>query len=199
MKYIFKLIANMPSYFSAILIGGVTFLFIGSGCDHTTTSHPNADALAAKQPDRISLSAKEKDELAKIYSLAISDCLKLLKTEYKLTFDTLFFGQRVFGESDDFPDIVLPGVIDHTNIRLISQEQGEKKQREFKESFYVNLIGHVNAKDAEFIFVFFSNGFAHQFDCFMNYKYSAEKKAMVIESSRFENYQYKKSTGKLST
>ena len=125
-------------------------------------------------------------ELVKIYSQAISDYIRLVKKEYKLTFDTLFFGRHVVGQRDDFPNIKLPASIENTNIQVISPEQGKKKQKESKSSFYVNMIGWVNSDKAEFILVTFSNGMAHQFDCFLNYRYNFKKKSFDLENSRFE-------------
>lgn len=133
----------------------------------------------------------QKVDLTKIYSQAIGDYIRFVKMEHNLTFDTLFFGKREFGQADDFPDIELPNRIENTNIKLISPELGKKIQLERKSSFYINLIGWVNSDNAEFIFVTFSNGFVHQFDCFINYNYNTTKQAFEVDSSRFENFQYK--------
>lgn len=194
MKRIPELIKNTYALSAAIIILVLTCSFILPGCADTATTHSNkaeADASTIKQPDSTNHIQQQK-ELEKIYSLAIGDCIRLVKKEYKLSFDTLFFGKRKFGQPDDFPDITLPAVIEHTNIRLISPEDGEKKQKESMASFYINLMGRVYDDDATFMFVFFSKGFAHQFDCFIQYRHSAGNNTWKMETSRFENYQYPK-------
>lgn len=131
-------------------------------------------------------------ELTKIYSLAIADYIRAVNKEYKIKFDTLFFGKHVYGQPDDFPDIVLPDIIEHTPIRLITPEVGSVKQKERKSLVYINLIGFVDPEKAEFIFVNFSHFGEHQYDCFINYRFNARLKAFGLEGVRFENFGYKK-------
>lgn len=130
--------------------------------------------------------------ITKIYSLAIADYIHLVKKEYKITFDTLFFGKHVYGQPDDFPDIKLPEVVEKTNIRLISPDEGKKIQKQNNSATYVNMVGWVDNKKAEFIFVTFSNGVTHQFDCFINYLCNELSNDYTLHDSRFENYAYKK-------
>ncbi len=132
------------------------------------------------------------DELTNIYSLAIADYIKAVHKEYNIQFDTLFFGKHVYGQPDDFPDITLPDIIAHTQIRLITPEVGSIKQKERKSLVYINLIGFVDPEKAEFIFVNFSHFGVHQYDCFINYRFNARLKAFGLEGVRFENYGYKK-------
>jgi hypothetical protein len=133
----------------------------------------------------------QKADLAKIYSFAIADFIKAVNKEHKTSFDTLFFGKHVYGKPDDFPDIELPKTIEDTQIRLISPEEGLKKQKARTSVVYVNMAGWVEQEKAEFILVVFSNGCEHQYDCFLNYKYSAKQKEFVLEQVRFEYYLYK--------
>lgn len=173
----------------------VIFSFLLLGCSGNTThstysANTSLDsAITTTNQTSDTTSEAKLRVLQKIYSQAIGDYIQLVNKEYRLSFDTLFFGKRVFEQPDDFPDIELPSVIEHTNIRLISPDQGMAKQREDKSSFYINLIAWVNADKAEFIFVTFSNGMAHQFDCVINYKVSTNK--YDIERSRFKNYLFK--------
>jgi len=134
----------------------------------------------------------QKVELTNIYTQAIGDYLRLVKGEYQLNFDTLLFGKHAYGQPDDFPDIELPSMIAGTNIRLVPQTEGEKIQKENKSSVFINLMGWADTTEAEFIFVTFSNGFAHQFDCFINYQYNPARKGYELLDSRFENFLYKK-------
>ena len=132
-----------------------------------------------------------KADLTNIYSQAITDFIKAVKKKHKTSFDTLFFGKHVYGQPDDSPDIELPQTIQNVQIRLITPENGQKKQKECPSMVYVNMIGWVEQDKAEFIFVTFSNGFAHQYDCFINYIYDAEMRSYKIEQERFEYYLYK--------
>ena len=138
-----------------------------------------------------SLILPSKSDLTKIYSQGIADFIKAVNQKHKTSFDTLFFGKHVYGQPDDFPDIELPKTIENTQIRLIEPENGLKKQKVCKSLVYVNMVGWVEQKKAEFIFVIFSNDCEHQYDCFINYKYHVEQKKFNIEQIRFEYYLYK--------
>lgn len=166
-----------------------------TACSGQSPANANRDLTTAPRDTSAWLAdhgKKEGAELTKIYSLAIADYIKAVKDEYKISFDTLFFGKRVNGQADDFPDITLPDVIERTQIRLISPETGLKKQKERKSMFYINLVGWVDDEKAGFIFVTFSNGFEHQFDCFLDYTWQAGTKTFQLEQRRFVNYRYKK-------
>ena len=138
-----------------------------------------------------SLNFPSKSDLIKIYSQGIADFIKAVNEKHKTSFDTLFFGKHVYGQPDDFPDIELPKTIENTQIRLISPEDGLKKQKARKSLVYVNMVGWVGQDKTEFIFVTFSNGCEHQYDCFINYKYDAKKKEFDYDKLRFEYYLYK--------
>ena len=187
----------MTSLYSVTVVLSLTFSLAISGCNTRTTGdsqtgniHSTTSLPVIQRPDSTNNSAKQKEELTKIYSQAIADYISLVNKEYKLRFDTLFFGKHVIGQPDDFPDIELPASIKNTKIILISPDEGEKIQKERISSFYINLIGWANGQNADFIFVTFSNGFAHQFDCFINYSYDSREKKYVIETTRFKKYRY---------
>lgn len=189
----------MATIFSSTTLLGLTFFLFLSNCtikpaDKTGPDNINPDTSSSRiqQLDAPKNPKEQKVDLEKIYSQAIGDYIRHVYKEYKITFDTLYFGKRVFGQPDDFPDIELPTYIENTTIKLITPEQGEKNQEERDSSFYINLIGSTGADNADFIFVTFSNGFAHQFDFFIDYKYDPDEKRFVIETTRFENYRYKK-------
>jgi len=129
--------------------------------------------------------------LTKIYSQAIADFIKAVKDKHKTRFDTLYFGKHVYGQPDDFPDIELPKTIENTQIRLISPEKGLKMQRARKSLVYINMVGWVEPEKAEFIFVTFSNGCEHQYDCFINFKYNVKQKEFEPGQIRFEYFLYK--------
>lgn len=123
--------------------------------------------------------------LGKIYTQAIGDFIKVANKKNKSNFDTLFFGKRKFRQADDFPDIELPKKIENTQIRLVPQELIDKIQKEHPSHIFINLVAWVNKDNAEFIFVVFSNGFAHQYDYHFNYKYDTKKKEFVLEKTEF--------------
>jgi hypothetical protein len=131
-----------------------------------------------------------KAALTTIYSQAIADYIKAVNKKHKTTFDTLFFGKHLYGQSDDFPDIELPETIENTHIRLITPEAGLIKQKEHESGVYINMVGWVGKEKAEFIFVTFSNGFEHQYDCFIDYKYDLRQKKFLLSKKRFEYFLY---------
>jgi hypothetical protein len=139
----------------------------------------------------LSLNLTSKSDLTKIYSQGIADFIKAVNEKHKTSFDTLFFGKHVYGQPDDFPDIELPKTIENIQIRLISPEEGLKKQKARKSLVYVNMVGWVGQEKAEFVFVTFSNGCEHQHDCFINYKYDSKQKKFDLDKLRFEYYLYK--------
>ena len=132
-----------------------------------------------------------KSDLKITYYQAIADFIKTVKEKHKTSFDTLYFGKHVYGQPDDFPDIDLPKTIENTQIRLITPENGLSKQKARNSLVYVNMIGWVEQKKSEFIFVIFSNGGEHQYDYFSNYIYDTERKSWKVEQDRFEYYLYK--------
>jgi hypothetical protein len=138
-----------------------------------------------------SANSPSKAELTMIYSQAISDFIKAVNEKHKTSFDTLFFGKHVYGQPDDFPNIELPEAIENTQIRLITPEDGLIRQQARKSLVYINMIGWVEQKQAEFIFVTFSNGGEHQYDYFIDYIHNAEQKSWKVEKGRFEYYLYK--------
>lgn len=191
----------MNSMLSELIISVWMYSFALAGCsNHAASNSSLGEAFVEKSLTAIQHvntysragTTASKDELTKIYAQSIADYIKAVSKEYKINFDTLFFGKHVYGQPDDFPDIELPEVIEDTQIRLLTPEAGMQKQKESKSSFYINLVGFVEDEKAEFIFITFSNGYAHQFDCFIQYTYHTELKAYMLENSRFENYLYKK-------
>jgi hypothetical protein len=128
-----------------------------------------------------------KKDLTKAYTQAIADFIKAANKKNKIKFDTLFFGKRVNGQADDFPDIELPATIENTQIRIITPEAGVKKQNKNRLSTYINLIAWVYPQTAEFIFVVFSNGFTHQCDYTLKYDYNSAHKQRELVKLEFES------------
>ena len=163
-------------------------------CFNHSASH-SEKTLAGHSPvtsDTSNTQTVSKDELTKIYAQAIALYIRSVHADYPITFNTLYFGKHVYGQPDDFPDIQLPETIAHIPIRLVTPEAGSQKQKEHKSSWYINLIGWVDAQKADFTFVTFSNGFEHQFDFFAVYTYNAQSKAFELATSRFENFGFRK-------
>lgn len=117
-----------------------------------------------------------KKELTSVYALAIGDFIKEANKKNKKAFDTLYFGKRKNNQPDDFPDIILPNVIENTVIKLITPEQGTKSQNEKQSRIYINLVGWAEKDNAQFVFFVFSNGFEHQYNYNLNYEYNTGKK-----------------------
>ena len=127
-----------------------------------------------------------KPDVAGIYAQAIGDFIRAANQKNAAAFDTLYFGKRQNGQPDDFPDIALPETIEHTVIKLIAPELGEKLQQERKSRVYINLMGWVEEQSADFFFVVFSNGFEHQYDYTLNYQYNPEHKAFELKQVQFK-------------
>lgn len=141
---------------------------------------------STKAKNQVSIHQAGDEKLIKIYTQAISDYISAVSKQRLIHLDTLYFLNRKNGQPDDFPDIILPQVINKCQIRLIEPNINKKVQEENKSRVLINLIGWVYTGKAEFIFVTFSNGFKHQFDCTINYNYDPNKKEFVLVKSRIE-------------
>ena len=159
------------------------------------TSEISRDPSNASQLDTIKPATKDstslsKELIANTYRDAIADFIKAVQEQHKTKFDTLYFGRHVYGQPDDFPDIELPETIENTQIRLIEPDLGLKLQKVRKAMTYINMMGWVNQKKAEFIFVTFSNGGVHQYDCYINYTTKTDSTLFVLEKPRFDYFLY---------
>ncbi len=132
----------------------------------------------------------ENDELTKIYTQAIGEFIKAIFKKDHTTFDTLYFGKHVYGQDDDFPDIDLPETIEKTQIKVVSPEIGKKLQGERKSLVYVNMMGWVEKMKAEFLFVVFSKGAAHQYDYYITFTYSSSEQKFKLSKIEFEDFRY---------
>ncbi|MCX6306496.1 MAG: hypothetical protein NT040_16150 [Bacteroidetes bacterium] len=160
----------------------------GRSVENSRVSVCSTDAVQSKHaPVNDSIAGREA-ELAKIYTMAIAEYIRAVYKNDKTIYDTLFFGKHVYGQPDDFPDIKLPGKIENTMIRLVTPEVGLKMQKERKSLVYINMMGWVDKKKAEFILVTFSNGCEHKFDCFIDYKYNTARREFNLENVRFEYF-----------
>lgn len=133
-------------------------------------------------------SKRQLNKLRDMYIQAISDYIMATNNQVNLAYDTLIFGKHVYGQEDDFPDIELPNEINHIAIKLVDPELGAQLQEEKKSRVYINLVGFVDSAKAEFIFVTFSNGMNHQFDCFINYTNQQEAEGIKLKEIWLEDY-----------
>lgn len=146
------------------------------------------DSVSLKNKNAVFIEI-EKDTLTKIYIQAISEFIKAAYQNDRTSFDTLYFGKHVYGQPDDFPDILLPETIENTQIRLISPELGQQKQATQKSMIYVNLMAWIeDRKEAKFLFVVFSNGAAHQYDYSVDFTYNNSLQKFLLTNIYFENY-----------
>ena len=128
-----------------------------------------------------------KSDLTKIYTQAIGDFIKAANENNANKFDTLYFGKRELGQPDDFPEIDLPATIRNTYIRVVSTDEGKKIQEEIKSRTYINLMGWISKENGEFQFVVFSNGFEHQYDCAISYKFNSGSKEYELVNLQLSN------------
>ena len=129
--------------------------------------------------------------LATVYTQAIGDFITAANKQNKTSFDTLYIGKRVNGQPDDFPDITLPATINHTVVKLVSPEEGTTLQNERRQRIYINMVGWVEPDTASFIFVVFSNGFAHQYDYTINYQYNSAIQNYNLKDVQFTGPPFK--------
>lgn len=124
---------------------------------------------------------------ARVYTQAIAEYVQAVYKKDQVRFDTLFFGQHA-----DFPDIELPAIIESTNIRLVTPEDGLASLQAGKALAFINMAGTVSEDSAEFVLVTFSGGGRHEYDYFVDFKYNTEQREFETVDSRFENYVYDK-------
>ena len=129
-------------------------------------------------------SSGAKQRLTQLYTQAIDKFINTANKKNGVGFDTLYIAKRKLGQPDDFPDIELPASIRKTQIRLVSPEEGAIMQQQLKSRIYINLFGWVEDKQAEFLFVVFSNGLEHQYDYTLNY--TLQHQQFELESIRFK-------------
>ena len=180
-----KLISTWLQNWQIVLLCGV--FLVHSACTYS------AKELAHNHQLNYESAAKDtifdsSEALTKIYSQAIAEFIKASYHKDGSSFDTLFFGNHKYGQPDDFPDIELPKIIEQTQIRLIAPEAGLIKQKAQKDLVYVNMVGWVEKSQAEFIFVVFFNGAAHQYDYFISFDYKTSVNKFELVKIEFENH-----------
>lgn len=164
-----------------------------TACSNHLGDQPQADQMVGdtssrQQTDSATTdSSLQQEELAKCYTQAIGAFINAAYKRDGAIFDTLYFGKHVYGQPDDFPDIALPEIIEHTQIRLVTPEVGQVMQAARKSLVYVNLMGWLEKAKAEFVFVVFTNGGEHQYDYYINFKRKASSGDFALYEIAFEN------------
>ena len=110
-----------------------------------------------------------------------------MQKEKQTRFDTLFINKH-----PEFPDLQLPSTIQNTAIVIIDPELVNTKMSYKKTIALVNLIGWINKKDSEFIFVLFSHGYRHEYDAHLYFNYETKSKSYRLQKLSFEDPQQKK-------
>ena len=180
----------MKTYIGLGIILSLKCSFIFFGCSNQITNDSTSDIGYTDTSSTVGVSTSKNmptsnANLTEMYSRAIDDYIQLVNKEFKIHFDTLVFGKHVYGQPDDFPDVSLPNSIGKVHIKLISPEQALETRDSLA---FINMIGDVHTETADFIFVTFLNGFSHSFDCFISYKYIADKNEFDLVYSRFETF-----------
>lgn len=154
------------------------------GCSNRKTTDEGSETIQKRQADSLLNDLEQKKRVVKVYAQAIANYLKAAEEHNQMKYDTLFFGRHV-----DFPDIDLPATIKGTQIFVLSPEEIETNKAVYSKSApYINLIGWVNNDKAEFIAVTFFPEFRHQYDYFINYRYTPELKEFQLEELAYETY-----------
>jgi hypothetical protein len=176
---------------------GLTVFLVFASCsasitEKSDTNKTEYDSSLTKNQltDSIAVDCNQvnKAVLTSIFIKAIKDFIDVIRKKDKTSFDTLFFGNRKFGQPDDFPDIKFPENINGANIILLSipKAHSDIKKLYKKNSPMINLMGWVDKVKAEFVFVTFFPEFNHQYDCYINYVFNSTKKEYEIEKLTIE-------------
>ena len=133
---------------------------------------------------------RARQALTNLYCKAIADFMQVTSRKGHPAFDTLFIGRRKLGQPDDFPDIELPDRIAGTTIRLIdmADANGSKGAGFRQRSPFINLVGWVDHRAAEFVVVTFYPGLEHRYDVFLNYNYKRSTQQFELAGQRTEEF-----------
>lgn len=170
----------------------ITFLSAVISCSEPLTDNVNAiksniDSLQVRtEPSndaKTDSNQINKDKLTAIYIKAIEDFIDAAYQKNKVSFDTLFFGDRKFDTPDDFPDISLPKTIKGVEIVLLSivEAHGKTKMLYKKTTPIINLMGWVDHTKADFVFVTFYPEFNHKYDCYSYYKIDSKTNEYLLD------------------
>lgn len=125
----------------------------------------------------------------RLYIQAIEDYLRQVKIKYRSTPDTLFIIKRIHGKSDDFPNIEVPEKVLYTRIIVWSEEHVRRAMEENSRRKCINMMGWIEEKkSSEFIFVLFSNGYRHMYDCNLRYVYNRHQRKYLLKQTVFKDY-----------
>lgn len=132
------------------------------------------------------------NDLSASYSQAIHDFIQAANKRNATLFDTLFIARPQAGQAGDLADVELPNTIQHTTIIPTSPEAAKKTQMEKPARTYINLLAWVDKDQAQFLFVVFSNGFEHRYDCRIDYTFNRKNKMYELGSLQFTDPPFNK-------
>ena len=127
----------------------------------------------------------ETEKQSKLYNRAIEAFLKGVYQRNKTIYDTVFVLLRKNKQKDDFPDVSLEESIGRTHIRKIAPTVPEIKSKKLNKRIYINLIGWIQKENADFMVVVFSNGFSHQYDYSVSFKWNKSKGVSELVKSQY--------------
>ncbi|MBK9758678.1 MAG: hypothetical protein IPO90_01585 [Flavobacteriales bacterium] len=135
---------------------------------------------------RPTLSADAALDTAQAYRNAIASYIKAVSKNGDALPDTLYIGRHM-----DLPNIELPAVIEHVNIRSLTEEEAERV-KDLDGFVYLNMFGWFAGGSAEFLVVTFRHGFRPQHNCHLYFIHSGASATFELDSLGFE-YPYQKS------
>ncbi len=144
---------------------------------------PNNEAAQKIKPvDSIAVvtidSAQQKAVVTQTYVSAIDEYLKTVYKKDKSAPDTLFIGKH-----PDFPNIILPNIIQNTKIYMLTLDEAYLKQNK-KNYLYLKVISTYFPDKVEFILVAFKQGGKPQHNCTIDLDLNNFK----LKQIRFEDY-----------
>lgn len=139
-----------------------------------------------------------KQQETKVYTQAITEYLKAVKTTHQVELDTLFVGPNDPDFDENICDVILPKEILKTKLMKLNQKEGERKANYNKSIVFANVIGALGTKSADFIFVTFNvekgkekTLWTPQHNFYVYFKYDPKTKGYIYDRQRFE-YNYPK-------
>lgn len=137
-------------------------------CSNTSPSH------APAQPSPV---VEEPLDTAAAYRIAIADYIAAMDTSDAPLPDTVFIGRHPV-----FPHIAMPLIIAHRTVLIIDPSEGPKEQHRPRFT-YLNIIGTVTPRRAQFYFIRFGKNLAHRPDGAedRHLYYRVESEGLVLE------------------
>lgn len=120
----------------------------------------SCEAPENSKPSKEDVVKTAQDVVVRNYTRAIEEYIHWTSSQKPIEEDTLFIGKH-----PDFPDIQLPNVIGGKVIGIIPFEEASSFLHTKEKCIFLNIVGNVEEKSAEFLFVTFHEKGKPQHHC----------------------------------